>query len=101
MQECFGDVAGVVIGETRVNHLLQADDLVLMSETRTGLQSLLNRLELYCRSKKTLFQFGTETNKNISSYLKISASHRPESWAMYNIYNMVKCKKKKKKNSLK
>ena len=44
------------------------------------------------KSKKTLFQVGTETNKNISSYLKISASHRPESWAMYNIYNMVKCK---------
>ena len=45
------------------------------------------------KSKKTLFQVGTETNKNISSYLKISASHRPESWAMYNIYNMVKCKR--------
>ena len=51
MQEYFGDVAGVIIGKTRVNHLLQADDLVLMSETRTGLQSSLNRLELYCRRK--------------------------------------------------
>ena len=49
MQEYFGDVAGVIIGETRVNHLLQADELVLMSETRTWLQSLLDRLELYCR----------------------------------------------------
>ena len=50
------------------------------------------RVKSKSKSKKTLFQFGTETNKNISSYLKISASHRPESWAMYNIYNMVKCK---------
>ena len=43
-------------------------------------------------SKKTIFQVGTKTNKNISSYLKISASHQPESWAKYNIYNMVKHK---------
>ena len=49
MQEYFGDVTGVDVGGTRVSHLLQADDLVLMSETRTGLQSLFNRLELYCR----------------------------------------------------
>ena len=49
MQEYLGDVAGVVIGQTRVNHLLQADDLLLMSETLTGLQTLFNRLELYCR----------------------------------------------------
>ena len=49
MRHYFGDVAGVNIGGTKVNHLLQADDLILMSETRTGLQLLLDRLELYCR----------------------------------------------------
>ena len=63
--------------------------------TQTYLTTAVNHCLLSkskSKSKKTLFQVGTETNKNISSYLKISASHRPESWAMYNIYNMVKCK---------
>ena len=45
----FGDVAGVNMVDTNTNHFLQADDLILISETRTGLQSLLYRLELYCR----------------------------------------------------
>ena len=49
MRDYFGDVAGVNIGGTKVNHLLQADDLILMSETRTRLQLLLDRLDLYCR----------------------------------------------------
>ena len=49
MQEYFCDVAGVVIGEKPVNHLLQIDDLALLSVTGTGLQSLPSRLELYCR----------------------------------------------------
>ena len=38
-----------LIGETRVNHLLQADDLLAMSETGRSFQLLLDRLELFCR----------------------------------------------------
>ena len=49
MREYFGDVAGVRIGDTNKNNLLQADDLIIFSETRAGLQNLLQRLELYCR----------------------------------------------------
>ena len=49
MRECFGDVAGVRIGDTNINHLLQADDLIIFSETRAGLQNVLQRLVLYCR----------------------------------------------------
>ena len=40
---------GVTIGETVVNRLIFADDLVLMSETSTGLQRLIYGLETYCR----------------------------------------------------
>ena len=39
---------GVKIGDTIISHLLQADDLVLMSETQSGLQYLLNGLERFC-----------------------------------------------------
>ena len=49
MREYFGDVAGVRIGDTNINHLLQADDLIIFFETGAGLQNLLQRLELYCR----------------------------------------------------
>ena len=49
MRVYFGDVAGVNIGDTNINHLLQAGELILISETRMGLQSLLNWLELYWR----------------------------------------------------
>ena len=38
----FDDVAIVNIGDTDINHILQADDLTLISETGAGLQSLLN-----------------------------------------------------------
>ena len=48
MQKMFHGIDGVSMGNMKINHLLQADDLVLISETSTGLQRLLNRLETYC-----------------------------------------------------
>ncbi len=36
------------IGNIRLNHLLYADDLVLFSETKQGLQNSLNKLNEYC-----------------------------------------------------
>ena len=40
---------GVKVGNTRVHYLLQADDLILISETGTGLQKLINGLNVYCK----------------------------------------------------
>ena len=39
---------GVTIGDRKIDHLFFADDLVLLSETNTGLQSLINSLEIFC-----------------------------------------------------
>lgn len=36
------------IGSMNVSHLLYADDLVMFSETESGLQSCINRLKAYC-----------------------------------------------------
>ena len=35
MRDYFGDVTGVNVGDTKVNNLLQANDLILISDTRT------------------------------------------------------------------
>ena len=39
---------GVYIGGREIPYLLYADDLVLLSESLTGLQNLLHRLEHFC-----------------------------------------------------
>ena len=39
---------GVTIGDRKIDHLFFADDLFLLSETNTGLQSLINSLEIFC-----------------------------------------------------
>ena len=49
-------------------------------------------VRLRVRVRKLYFKPIQKQIKNISSYLKISAGHRPEPWAMYNKYNMVKRK---------
>lgn len=40
---------GVKIDDTMICHLLQADDLVLMSETTAGLQTLIDGLNRFCK----------------------------------------------------
>ena len=49
MQIYFAGEPGVSIGGLNINHLLQADDLILISETSSGLQRLLDKLSKYCR----------------------------------------------------
>ena len=49
MREYFDDVTSVCIGDTNINRLLQAYDLIVFSEIRAGLQNLFNSLELHCR----------------------------------------------------
>lgn len=41
---------GVRVGETRINILMYADDIVLMSENPTQLQMMINKLENYCKT---------------------------------------------------
>ena len=38
----------VCLDETSINSLSFADDLVILSESQSGLQSALNKLENYC-----------------------------------------------------
>ena len=40
---------GVVHGNLKINHLAYADDVVLLAETATGLQSLISVVEGWCR----------------------------------------------------
>ena len=51
MQHYFENEPGIEIGGLRLNHLLQADDLVLISQTGTGLQRLLDKLAKYCHRR--------------------------------------------------
>ena len=49
MEDYLDQSCGVSIGGTIFTHLLYADDLVLFSETKEGMQTLLNNIESYCR----------------------------------------------------
>ena len=49
MQSFFNEEPSIKIGGQTINHLLQADDLILVSETSVGLQKLLDKLTKYCR----------------------------------------------------
>ena len=46
--------AGVCIGETLVAHLLWADDLVLFSNTKKGIQKQLNGLKHFCANNRMI-----------------------------------------------
>ena len=46
--------AGVCFGETLVAHLLWADDLVLFSNTKKGIQKQLNGLEHFCANNRMI-----------------------------------------------
>ena len=52
IDSCFIDNSNtdpVTLGQYKLNHLLYADDLALISESPTGLQHCLNSLDNYCR----------------------------------------------------
>ena len=61
---------GVCIGENVIGHLLWADDLILFSDSITGLQRQLNSLVQFCsfnqmivnESKTKAFQFGKKNS---------------------------------------
>jgi hypothetical protein len=56
-----GNCYPVHIGEISVNYLLYADDIVLLSESKSGLQNCLNILEIYCCNWK--LQVNVEKSK--------------------------------------
>ena len=45
----LGSDIGVKVGDTLINYLLHADDLILIAETHVGLQILLDRLDKFCK----------------------------------------------------
>ena len=45
------------LGNYRLNHLLYADDLILFSESKHGLQNCLNNLNDYCKRSKLQINF--------------------------------------------
>ena len=48
--ECF--CHPVTLGNTKLSNLPYADDLFLISETKTGLQSCLENMQAYCQKWK-------------------------------------------------
>ena len=82
--EILGTKPGVNTTITSILHSLQflslhgniidVERYLSYMKTKINISSLHFRYLRESKSEKTVFQVGTETNKNISSYLKISAS---------------------------
>ena len=53
----------VEIGERKVNHLLYADDLVLISQSKDGLQRCLNNLNTYCKTWRLTVNLNLDKSK--------------------------------------
>ena len=78
MCQYLGDSTGVTVGGTLINHLLFADDLVLMSETSIGLQCLIHKLEIYChrwhmslnifKTKVMVFNEGSQICRDVANF---------------------------------
>ena len=44
--------SNIYLGNTKVNALMYADDLILLSETKEGLQNLINKVNDFCTERK-------------------------------------------------
>ena len=70
------------LDKTSVNCLMYADDLLLMSETETGLQRIFDRLEEYCD------KWGMEVNTDKTKIMKFSGNgHRCKTVVRYKSYS--------------
>ena len=69
--------------KTSVNCLMYADDLLLMSETETGLQRIFDRLEEYCD------KWDMEVNTDKTKIMKFSGNgHRCKTVFRYKSYSV-------------
>ena len=66
------------MGDSRLNHLLFADDLLLLSETSNGLQNCLNKLGHFCQEWKL------DVNLNKTKIMIFSNGRRK-----YKNYNFI------------
>ena len=72
----------VVLSSTKLNCLIYADDVLLLSESKEGLQSCLNSLQMYCdywklkinidKTKVMIFSAGKIKKENIQCKLNDS-----------------------------
>jgi hypothetical protein len=62
----------VFLGDTPINCLLYADDLIILSETKEGLQNAMNKLAIFCQ------EWALEVNINKSKVLVFTANGRKE-----------------------
>ena len=54
LNDYMGEHCGICVLDTIIMHLLWADDLILMSETTKGLQTLLHGLEKFSSNNQTV-----------------------------------------------
>jgi hypothetical protein len=104
MGEYLDQTCGVSVHGITFTHLLYADDLVLISETENGMQTLLNNVELYCRkwhliinSKKSKVMMFHKTNRLTQTMQKINffiGSHELEKVNSYKYLGHVLCNSK-------
>ena len=70
----------VLLGDSRLNHLLFADDLLLLSETSNGLQNCLNKLghfwKLDVNLNKTKIMIFSNGRRNYENYNFIYNGHK-------------------------
>ena len=91
MKLYFAGEPGVSIGGLNINHLLQADDLILTSETSSGLQRLLDKLSKYCRRWHLLLN----VIKNIKIFDKTYLATQTVSNFTFNDKRIDECTKYK------
>ena len=69
-----------ILHDSRISHLLYADDLVLMSTSEIGLQSNIDRVNTFCKL------WGLSINVSKSKIMVFSKSGRVLDWSSHPIH---------------
>ena len=93
----FDKEKGIRINEHSMTYLLFADDLILLSETDTGLQSLIGGLETFCKhwhmqvnfkkTKISIFNEKYRPSKEIENF--VLSDHKIDQTTSYNFLGTV------------